>query len=71
MSTKNEPTAGVRLADLPDVLRVDHVAQIMDVSKDTIYDAIRAGEIPAIRLGRKIRVAKAALERLLAEGRNT
>jgi excisionase family DNA binding protein len=59
-----------RLSELPDVLRVDHVAQLMQVSKDAVYDAIRRGQIPAIRVGRKIRVAKSALERLLENGRN-
>lgn len=48
---------------------VDEVAEMLGVCRDIAYQAVRAGQIPSIRLGAKrIRVPKAAFDRLLAEG---
>lgn len=38
-------------------------------SKEAAYRAAHNGEIPVIKIGRLLRVPKAALDRLLAEGR--
>lgn len=49
---------------------VMEAAAALDIkSKDAAYKAAANGEIPAIRIGRLWRVPKAALEKLLAEGR--
>ena len=45
---------------------VDLVASALGISKLTAYRAIDQGEIPAIRLGRRLVVPTAALRRLLA-----
>jgi excisionase family DNA binding protein len=37
------------------------------LSRDGSYDAAKRGDIPAIRVGRKLRVPVAAMERKLAE----
>ena len=37
------------------------------VSKNTMYQAIAAGTIPSIRIGRRILVPSDALDRMLAE----
>lgn len=42
------------------------VAPIFKASLPTIYQAIERGEIPSIRLGRKIVIPTAALRRLLS-----
>jgi excisionase family DNA binding protein len=59
---------------LPEVLTVPETARVMRLGRDATYEAIRRGEIPAIRIGRRVLVAKRALRRLLAgepeEGRN-
>ena len=47
-------------------LSVVEAARIMGVSKNVAYEAARRGEIPSIRLGGRILVPRAALERLLA-----
>jgi excisionase family DNA binding protein len=39
----------------------DTAAQMLDVSPRTIDDAIRAGELPAFRIGRRILISRAAL----------
>jgi len=44
---------------------VDEAAKILGISRNCAYDAVRRGEIPAIRLGRRLVVARKALELLL------
>jgi excisionase family DNA binding protein len=44
---------------------VDEAARILGISRNCAYDAVRRGEIPAIRLGRRLVVARTALELLL------
>ena len=39
--------------------------EILGVGRNAAYEAIKRGEIPAIRIGRKLRVPKAALQRML------
>ena len=38
---------------------------MLGISRATAYDAISRGEIPCIRIGRRILIPKVALERLL------
>lgn len=61
------------LADLPDMLTVEEAAEVLRISRGTAYDLARrylwsGGRegLPVIRLGRSLRVPKAALARLLA-----
>jgi len=42
------------------------VAQLPNLSRSTVYDAVARGEIPVIKIGRCLRVPTAALRRLLA-----
>ena len=44
---------------------VEEAGEILGCSRNTAYEAVRRGEIPVIRLGKLLRVPKAALERLL------
>jgi excisionase family DNA binding protein len=46
-------------------ISVDDLAVIMGVSRSTAYAAVKAREVPAIRLGRCIRVPVAPLIRQL------
>ena len=48
-------------------LSVDAAAKYIGVSRSSAYEAIRRGELPAIRIGRRLLVPVAALERMLAE----
>ena len=47
--------------DLPLVLTVSEVSDILDIGKNTAYDLIRSGTIKSFRAGRQIRVSKSAL----------
>jgi excisionase family DNA binding protein len=51
------------MAELPDVrfLTVAEVAEIMRVSKMTVYRLVHAGELPAVRFGRSYRVPESAV----------
>lgn len=53
--------------DLKDVrfLTVAEVADMMRVSRMTVYRLVHAGELPAIRFGRSFRVPESAVEHLL------
>lgn len=46
---------------LPDVLTVVEAARVLRIGRHTLYEAVKRGEIPAIRLGRKILFSKSAL----------
>jgi excisionase family DNA binding protein len=54
-----------RLADCPDVLRVEQAAKILGIGRNTAYTAVRNGQIPAVKIGGRLLVPKMALERLL------
>lgn len=51
------------MAELPDVrfLTVAEVADIMRVSKMTVYRLVHSGELPAVRFGRSYRVPESAV----------
>jgi excisionase family DNA binding protein len=45
---------------------VEEAARILGIGRSAAYMAVKRGEIPVLRLGRRFVVPKAALERLLA-----
>ena len=49
----------------PAVYNVDEAAAKLGVSRNTYYALAARGELPAIRIGRLLKVPKAALDRLL------
>ena len=50
------------------VLTVTEAAQLLKIGRSCAYEAVRNGQLPVIRMGRRILVPRAALERLLANG---
>lgn len=65
----------VRPEELPAFLRVEEVARILRISRSAAYELANAwlatdGEagLPAVRLGRSLRIPRAAVERLLSIG---
>ncbi len=48
----------------PHFMTVTEVAEVMRVSKMTVYRLIHAGELPAIRVGKSFRVPQAAVDQL-------
>ena len=47
------------------VLTVDEAAVELRISRSSAYDAVKTGEIPSIRIGRRILVPRAKLEQML------
>jgi excisionase family DNA binding protein len=47
-------------------LTVDETRKKLGLSRGLIYQAIHKGEIPSVRIGRRILIPRAALEKLLA-----
>jgi len=47
-------------------LTVDEAAKVLGVSRWAAYEAVKNGEIPTVRIGRRIVVPRIALDRLLA-----
>jgi excisionase family DNA binding protein len=50
------------------VYSVDEAARKLKIERKTAYVAIQRGEIPSIRIGRRILVPAVAFNRLLDEG---
>jgi excisionase family DNA binding protein len=49
-------------------MTVTEVAEMMRVSRMTVYRMIHAGELPAVRFGRSYRVPESAVEEILQTG---
>ena len=49
-------------------LTVAEVAGMLRVSTMTVYRLIKAGELPAVRVGRSYRLSEDAVDRFVAEG---
>lgn len=50
------------------LLRIPHVAQVLDVPQARVYEMIRQGLLPCVRLGRQVRVSEEALRRFIETG---
>jgi excisionase family DNA binding protein len=51
----------------PATYSVPEAGRIVGLGKNASYDAARSGQLPTLRFGRKIRVPRAALERMLGK----
>lgn len=67
MNTAGELTADTATADRGERLAVsvDEAAHLLGISRDLAYDLVSRGELPSVRLGRRIVVPRLSLERLL------
>jgi excisionase family DNA binding protein len=50
------------------VLTVQETAQVMQLSRNSVYAAVLRGEIPHIKIGKRILIPRKALERLMDGG---
>ena len=48
-----------------DVMGVEDLAARLGIGRNQAYEAARRGDLPTIRIGRRVLVPKAALDRLL------
>jgi len=47
-------------------LTVEETAKLLGIGRQLAYDRVKTGEIPVIRIGRRLLVPRSALEKLLA-----
>jgi excisionase family DNA binding protein len=52
---------------LPATYSVPEAGRIVGLGKNASYDAARRGELPTLRFGRRLRVPRATLERMLGK----
>jgi excisionase family DNA binding protein len=50
---------------LPVVLSVEDLTEILCIGRNTAYDLVRSGKIKSIRVGNQIRITKSALREFL------
>jgi excisionase family DNA binding protein len=55
----------VDAADFPPTISVEHAAKLLGVSRSTAYRAVAAGQLPSLRLGRRLYVPTAPLLAML------
>ena len=67
-SSDTQPLPRPASVDLPDkpMFSVEEAAKLLGVGRSTAYQCARNGQIPALRLGSRLLIPKAAMERLLS-----
>jgi excisionase family DNA binding protein len=50
-----------------ELLRAEEVAKVLGIGRTKVYELMLTGELPVIRIGRLVRVPRAALARWIAE----
>lgn len=53
------------IEQLPLVLSVEQLADILGISRNTAYGFVKSGRIKSVRVGRKIRISRTALVEFL------
>lgn len=61
----NMPPAEQYAPSPRDLLRVEDVAVLLNTSKRHVYELIARHELPAVRLGRQVRVARGVIDRMI------
>jgi excisionase family DNA binding protein len=48
-------------------MTIEEAAKVLGIGRNSAYEAARRGDLPVIRLGRRLLVPRSALEQLLAQ----
>ena len=64
----NETAAPPVGAGAPEIMTIEQVAEYLQLHPQVVYRHVRAGTLPASRIGRTIRFKRAVLDRFLEEG---
>jgi len=54
--------------ELPRLLRIPVVAEVLAISRPQVYSLIYRGELPCVRIGRSVRVPEAAVRTIAERG---
>ena len=57
-----------RLDDYGEILTVREVAKVLGIARNSVYQAAATGQIPSVRVGRRILFARRSLELWLSSG---
>ena len=49
-------------------ITVPEAAEMLGISRNFAYELVKQGKLPAIRFGKRLLIARAALDRMLEEG---
>lgn len=66
LGARTHQVSCLRESDEPLTLSVEAAARILGLSRTLAYEAVRTGQIPSIRFGKRIVVPRVALERMLS-----
>lgn len=58
----------MKLQDLPPTVTVEKAGELLGIGRRTAYKAANTGELPTVRIGRRLLVPTAKLLRLLGVG---
>lgn len=50
-------------------LSIEEAAEVLGIGRNLCYDRVKTGEIPVIKIGKRLLVPRRALEKLLEQGR--
>lgn len=64
---KPEAASTLMPPEKPETYSVPEAGQIVGLGKNASYEAARRGELPTLRFGRKLRVPRVALEKMLTD----
>jgi excisionase family DNA binding protein len=53
--------------DRPMTYTVEEAAKLLRIGRNQAYDAVKSRELPTIKIGKRILVPRAALEKMLAK----
>ena len=52
-------------------LTVEEARQMLGLSRGAMYQAVKSGQVPAIKIGRRLLIPKAAFEKMLSAASST
>lgn len=67
----NSETNGSIPTELPLVLRVEDLTQILSIGRNTAYELVRSGKIKSIRIGRSYRITRDSIAEYLAQNQDS
>lgn len=68
--SNNEPNGSIPM-ELPLVLRVEDLMQILSIGRNTAYELVRSGKIKSIRIGRSYRITRDSIAEYLAQNQDS
>ena len=67
----NKDPNGSMPMELPLVLRVEDLTQILSIGRNTAYELVRSGKIKSIRIGRSYRITRDSIAEYLAQNQDS